>query len=81
MFQHLSLEFGLKLPKIHLLTRVYLYCQVVVIAHRLQQTRRFDKIVVMGNGKVIEEGAPTALLEDRASMYSQLWQRAGLGGK
>ena len=52
-----------------------------MIAHRLQQTRRFDKIVVMGNGKVIEEGAPTALLEDRASMYSQLWQRAGLGGK
>mmetsp|Transcript_53327 Transcript_53327/g.157782 ORF Transcript_53327/g.157782 Transcript_53327/m.157782 type:complete len:132 (+) Transcript_53327:4761-5156(+) len=55
-----------------------LRCTVLVIAHRLQQTQRFDKIVVMARGRVAEEGAPAALLADRGSMYSQLWERAGL---
>jgi len=34
---------------------------VIAVAHRLFTLRGFDRIVVMANGRIIEEGAPDAL--------------------
>jgi ATP-binding cassette, subfamily C, bacteriocin exporter len=45
---------------------------VIVIAHRLATVVRADRIVVMENGKVCEEGTHSALLRANGT-YSNLW--------
>jgi ATP-binding cassette subfamily B protein len=47
---------------------------VVAIAHRLSTLRHFDRIIVIKDGCVIEEGAPTALME-RGGHFSRLIQK------
>ncbi|MDQ8729745.1 ABC transporter ATP-binding protein [Bradyrhizobium sp. LHD-71] len=37
---------------------------VIAIAHRLSTLRQFDRIVVINDGKVIEDGPPTTLIEN-----------------
>ena len=55
-----------------------LRCTVVVIAHRLQQTQRFDKVVVLDTGRVVEEGEPAALMRDPDGHFARLCARAGV---
>ena len=45
----------------------------LIIAHRLSTLEHVDKIVVVGEGKVLEEGTHGELLE-RHSHYFKLWQ-------
>ena len=52
---------------------------VVVICHRLQHVGRFEAAAVMSTGRVVEHGAPAALLRDPESQLSRLCARAGLG--
>jgi ATP-binding cassette subfamily B protein len=47
---------------------------VVAIAHRLSTVRNFDRIVVLQDGRVIQDGAPELLLR-RDGLYRQLVQR------
>jgi ATP-binding cassette subfamily B protein len=47
---------------------------VIAIAHRLSTLRRFDRIVVMESGKVIDAGTPAALAA-RPGVYRTLLQR------
>ncbi|QFT63252.1 ABC transporter ATP-binding protein/permease [Roseivivax sp. THAF30] len=47
---------------------------VLTIAHRLSTIADADRIVVLQEGRVIEEGTHAALLE-RAGRYAQLWAR------
>jgi ATP-binding cassette, subfamily B, bacterial len=47
---------------------------VVAIAHRLSTVRKFDRIVVLRLGKVIEDGPPDLLVR-REGLYRQLVQR------
>jgi ABC-type bacteriocin transporter len=46
---------------------------VILIAHRLSTVLRADKIVVLDNGKVAEEGTHRELLENRKEYYT-LWK-------
>jgi ABC-type multidrug transport system fused ATPase/permease subunit len=48
----------------------------IVIAHRLSTVKRCDRIVVLHNGHVIEEGTYTSLSEDPESAFFKL--KAGL---
>lgn len=45
---------------------------VVMIAHRLSTIKSADKIIVINEGKVVEEGKHDALLE-RKGKYAEMW--------
>ena len=53
---------------------------VLVNCHRLQHLRRFDRVVVLERGAVVEEGAAEELLADASSRLSAMW-RANQGGE
>ena len=44
---------------------------VIVIAHRLKTIRDADKIIVLDNGKILEEGKHEKLMQNN-SLYSKL---------
>jgi ABC-type multidrug transport system fused ATPase/permease subunit len=46
---------------------------VIVIAHRLSTIRKMDRIIVMENGNISEEGAHEKLIADKKSIYGKLW--------
>jgi len=48
----------------------------LVLAHRLSTLRHADSVVVMGDGRVLEQGAPGDLL-GRGGAFAELWRRAG----
>jgi ATP-binding cassette subfamily B protein len=47
---------------------------VIAIAHRLATLRNFDRIVVLKNGRIVEDGAPQALVQ-RQGEYRDLVRR------
>jgi len=46
---------------------------VIAIAHRLSTIRKVNRIVVMDNGRIIEEGSHDELLKNPQSLYYKLW--------
>ena len=56
----------------------------IVIAHRLSTVANLDRIVVLEQGKIIEQGSHEELLKKKGGTYKQLWSRqsgAFLGDK
>ena len=47
---------------------------VMAIAHRLSTIASMDRIVVLDEGRIVEQGPPAALLE-RDGLYARLWKR------
>ncbi|GAB3272103.1 peptidase domain-containing ABC transporter [Larkinella harenae] len=47
---------------------------IIIIAHRLSTVKKADKIVVLEQGKLIEEGSHKDLLQN-GKAYSQFWQQ------
>jgi ABC-type multidrug transport system fused ATPase/permease subunit len=45
----------------------------IVIAHRLSTIRKLDKIIVMKEGKIFEEGRHDELLQNKNGVYAELW--------
>jgi ABC-type multidrug transport system fused ATPase/permease subunit len=50
----------------------------VVIAHRLSTIQRMDRIVVINEGKIIEEGSHRGLLK-HGGLYARLWKHQSGG--
>ena len=48
---------------------------VIAIAHRLSTLRAMDRIVVLDEGRVVEDGNPQALLARRDSIFKDMWER------
>jgi ABC-type multidrug transport system fused ATPase/permease subunit len=46
---------------------------VIAIAHRLSTIRAMDRIIVVENGQVLEEGKHDELIEKDAH-YAELWR-------
>ena len=51
---------------------------VIAIAHRLSTIKAMDRLIVMDNGRIIEEGDHTQLLQ-KNGLYAQLWARQSGG--
>lgn len=47
----------------------------IVIAHRLSTVASLDRIVVLQNGKIVEQGRHQDLLADESGVYHHLWSR------
>jgi ATP-binding cassette subfamily B protein len=47
---------------------------VLVIAHRMRTVEAADKIIVLVNGKVAEEGSPKELLGNKDSQFRHMAQ-------
>jgi ATP-binding cassette subfamily B multidrug efflux pump len=51
---------------------------VIAIAHRLSTIAAMDRLVVMDDGRIVEEGSHADLLK-RGGIYAQLWRRQSGG--
>lgn len=47
---------------------------VIVIAHRLSTIQKMDKIIVIDNGEITEQGSHQELLKNKNSLYKKLWE-------
>ena len=48
---------------------------VIVIAHRLSTIMKMDRIVVLEEGKIIEQGSHQELLTKKNGLYKKLWKK------
>jgi ABC-type multidrug transport system fused ATPase/permease subunit len=55
---------------------------VIVVAHRLSTIRNADKVVILADGCIVEQGAPSDLLARPDSRFRKMWdlQSFGNGG-
>ena len=52
---------------------------VITIAHRLSTIADYDKIMVLGNGEIVEMGSPQELLE-KGGLFEEMVNQAGEEG-
>lgn len=52
---------------------------VIAIAHRLSTIAELDRLIVMENGRIVQQGAHDELLKDETGLYAQLWRRQSGG--
>lgn len=46
---------------------------VIAIAHRLSTIRKMNRIIVLEDGRVVEDGTHNELIENTSSVYGNLW--------
>ena len=51
-------------------------CTVLTIAHRLKTVINSDRIIVMSEGRIIEEGSPEELLRKEGGIFAGMWNEA-----
>lgn len=51
---------------------------LIIIAHRLSTIAHADKIMVLREGQVVEEGSHDDLLTSEESIYKSMWKKQGL---
>ncbi len=51
----------------------------IVIAHRLSTIAELDRILVLDNGKVIEDGSHKTLIRQKKGVYASLWKHQSGG--
>lgn len=47
---------------------------VLSVMHRFDSIRSYDRVVLIANGSIVEDGSPQALLADPASKFTQLYR-------
>ena len=51
----------------------------VVIAHRLSTIQKMDRIIVLNEGQIVEEGSHADLLKKKNGLYAKLWHHQSGG--
>jgi ABC-type multidrug transport system fused ATPase/permease subunit len=51
----------------------------IAIAHRLSTLRHMDRIIVIEDGKIVEEGSHAELLKKKRGRYARLWSMQSNG--
>ena len=51
----------------------------IVIAHRLSTIAKLDRIIVLKNGKIVEDGSHDELINRKRGVYAKLWARQSGG--
>lgn len=51
----------------------------IVIAHRLSTIAKLDRIIVLKNGKIVEDGSHDELINKKRGVYAKLWTRQSGG--
>jgi ATP-binding cassette subfamily B protein len=51
----------------------------IVIAHRLSTIQKMDRIIVLDNGKIIEDGSHKELIKKKNGKYAKLWKHQSGG--
>ena len=57
----------------HMIRDLFKDCTVLTIAHRLNTIVDSDRIMVLGQGKVVEFDSPKALLDNPESHFAKMW--------
>ncbi len=47
---------------------------VIAIAHRLSTLKKMDRIIFIEDGKIIEDGEPSDLLERKDGLFKKIWE-------
>ncbi|KZL80509.1 abc transporter [Colletotrichum incanum] len=50
---------------------------ILMISHRLDMVMKFDRVVILDSGKVVEQGVPRELVEKEGSWFKRLWTAGG----
>jgi ABC-type multidrug transport system fused ATPase/permease subunit len=50
---------------------------IIAIAHRLDTIMDYDKVLVLGNGRVLEYGSPSSLLENEEGQFYSMVESTG----
>lgn len=51
----------------------------IVIAHRLSTIQKMDRIIVLDDGKIVEEGKHSELVKKKNGLYARLWSHQSGG--
>jgi ATP-binding cassette subfamily B protein len=51
----------------------------IVIAHRLSTIQKMDRIIVLDEGKIVEEGSHKDLIKKKNGLYARLWEHQSGG--
>ncbi|XP_037520754.2 multidrug resistance protein mrp-7-like [Rhipicephalus sanguineus] len=60
------------------LRKNFAHCAVITVAHRIDTILDYDRVVVMGDGQVLESGSIRHLLTDRNSKFRNMLQSSGI---
>ena len=53
------------------------HCTVIAVTHRLAAVVNYDRVLVVGNGKILEDGSPSDLLKKSVGFFVSLWKASG----
>jgi ATP-binding cassette, subfamily B, bacterial len=74
-----ALDSGNEKEIVENLEKFYKGKTVVIVAHRLSTVKNADKIIVMDNGKIVEEGTHTQLIAGKGKYYMLVKNQLELG--
>lgn len=60
---------------VKILEEEFAHHTVLSVVHRLNTILKYDQVVVLDGGKVVESGQPEALLQDQNGRFRALWDR------
>lgn len=59
------------------LLKAFANSTLISVAHRLSNIIHYDRVLVMGDGRILEDGKPKELLKKPMGFFSALWRAAG----